>query len=190
MASLMVLFCACSPAREPTYVERISAARASKDAMLRKGPDPIQPSVKEKFLPLVYFEPDERYAIGADLVPLPAVRTLDMVYSDGTVRRVRQVGTLEFTLDGTMRRLMGFVEVGAPDDTLFVPFGDLTNGVETYRAGRLLDLRRTASGVYEIDFNLAYNPSCYFNPTYSCPVPPKENRLPIAIRAGERVKTE
>ena len=51
-----------------------------------------------------------------------------------------------------------------------------------------LDLDRTVTGLYELDFNVAYNPSCYFSPMYSCPIPPKENHLSIAVQAGERVK--
>ena len=78
---------------------------------------------------------------------------------------------------------------GAPDvDHLFVPFTDLTSGTETYPAGRYLDLDRTPTGIYVIDFNRAYHPYCYYNPTFDCPYPPAENRLRIPIRAGERLK--
>ena len=55
-------------------------------------------------------------------------------------------------------------------------------------AGRFLDISRNATGIYELDFNRAYHPYCYYNPTYECPYPPRENRLKIPIRAGERVK--
>ena len=54
-------------------------------------------------------------------------------------------------------------------------------------AGRYLDLERTATGIYDLDFNRAYHPFCLFNATYDCPFPPRENRLPIPIRAGERL---
>ena len=70
-----------------------------------------------------------------------------------------------------------------------MPFGDLTNGTETYAAGRYLDLERTPTGLYEVDFNKAYHPYCYYNPTYDCPYPPPENRLPLPIRAGERIRS-
>ena len=72
-------------------------------------------------------------------------------------------------------------------ERLFVPFGDLTNGVETYSGGRFLDLDRTPTGFYDLDFNRAYHPYCVYNPTYDCPVPPRENRLAVAIPAGERL---
>jgi uncharacterized protein (DUF1684 family) len=99
------------------------------------------------------------------------------------------VGTLEFTLKGQPMKLSAFVEVGSPNlDHLFVPFTDLTSGTESYPAGRYLDLDRNATGIYIVDFNKAYQPYCYFNATYDCPYPPPENRLPVPIRAGERLK--
>src|SRR2546429_6824891 len=88
-------------------------------------------------------------------------------------------------------KLSAFVEVGAPNvDHLFVPFTDLTSGTETYPAGRYLDLDRNATGIYTIDFNAAYHPYCYYNPTFDCPFPPAENRLNVPIRAGERIKRQ
>jgi uncharacterized protein (DUF1684 family) len=111
-----------------------------------------------------------------------------MSTSTGNPRRMRRVGSLGFTLKGQPLTLTAFAEVG---DTrlrhLFVPFADLTNGVETYQGGRYLDLDLRASNVYELDFNRAYHPFCVFNPTYECPVPPRENRLAIPVRAGEKL---
>jgi len=100
---------------------------------------------------------------------------------------MRRIGTLAFTLRGEPLTLGAFVEA---DDAelrrLFVPFGDLTNGTETYPGGRYLDLDRTATGIYDLDFNRAYHPFCFFNPKYDCPYPPPENRLKTPVRAGER----
>jgi hypothetical protein len=102
---------------------------------------------------------------------------------------MRRVGTLGFTLNGTSFRLSAFADVNAVTvDRLFVPFGDLTNGQETYQGGRFLDLERTATGLYDLDFNRAYHPFCLYNHDWECPVPPRENRLAIAIRAGERLR--
>jgi uncharacterized protein len=77
---------------------------------------------------------------------------------------------------------------------LFVPFRDATSGRETYGAGRYLEieLQRHAKGAHTatLDFNLAYNPHCAYSSDYSCPIPPPENTLPIAITAGERAYSE
>jgi hypothetical protein len=102
---------------------------------------------------------------------------------------MRRAGTLEFMLKGQALKLTAFVEVGAADvNRLFVPFSDVTSGTETYPAGRYLDLDRSKSGVYVIDFNRAYHPYCYYNPTWDCPYPPAENRLKVPVRAGEKRK--
>ena len=67
---------------------------------------------------------------------------------------------------------------------LFLPFTDLTNGETTYGGGRFIDLKIPEGDVLIIDFNKAYNPYCAYNPKYSCPIPPKENDLPLAVNAG------
>ena len=77
---------------------------------------------------------------------------------------------------------------------LFLPFADLTSGEETYGGGRyILDTIKGADlGMNEgrllLDFNFAYNPSCSYDPNWVCPLAPVENRLPIPIRAGERLE--
>ena len=114
-----------------------------------------------------------------------------MPTSTGKQRDYRQVGALEFNLKGQALSLVAFVEVptagGAVDSgRLFVPFRDLTNGAETYPAGRYLDLDTTPTGLYDLDFNKAYNPYCAYNDEDDCPYPPAANRLKIPIRAGEK----
>jgi hypothetical protein len=112
-----------------------------------------------------------------------------MPTSTGTQRKMRRVGALQFTLKGQPMKLTAFVEVEAPDlNRLFVPFSDMTSGTETYAGGRYLELERNPTGIYEIDFNRAFIPYCYYNPTYECPYPPPENRLKTPIRAGERMR--
>jgi len=91
-------------------------------------------------------------------------------------------------LKGRPLTLAAFIEAGSDDvSRLFVPFSDLTSGTESYAAGRYMDLERTPTGLYNVDFNKAYNPYCYYNPKFDCPYPPKENRLPLPVRAGERL---
>jgi len=100
--------------------------------------------------------------------------------------QMRRVGTLEFTLKGQPLKLTVFLEVADPNH-LFIAFNDLTSGTETYPAGRYIDLPPNGTNVYEVDFNRAYNPYCYYNLSYECPLPPVENRLKIPIHAGERM---
>ena len=71
---------------------------------------------------------------------------------------------------------------------LFVPFKDLTNGKETYGAGRYMDIVKPRGDEAILNFNLAYNPNCaYGSEDFSCPIPPKENFLQAEIKAGEKI---
>jgi uncharacterized protein (DUF1684 family) len=189
-----ILLCAsaCSPGppEDPKdYVAEIASARAAKDAQFAAGSDPVPASRHAELLPLAYFPIDPVYNVPAVLKPATDTAVLQMPTSTGTQREMRRVGTLEFTLKGTPLKLTAFVEVGAKDlSHLFVPLTDLTTGTETYPGGRYLDLDRSPAGIYNIDFNRAYHPYCYYNPTYECPYPPAENRLKVPVRAGERLK--
>ena len=179
-----------SPA-ETNYATRIETARRAKDeAWKQENAPPIPKERKADFLPLLYYPVDPSYEVPAELKPSAETPTMTMPTSTGEMRPMRRVGQLQFSLKGQPFKLTAFVEAGAPDVShLFVPFKDLTSGMDTYEAGRYLDLDRNATGLYNLDFNLAYTPNCHFSPMYSCPIPPKENHLPIEIKAGEKVKT-
>jgi uncharacterized protein (DUF1684 family) len=167
----------------------VTAARAAKDQAFQKGSDPIPDGRKAQFLPLAYFPIDPAYDVAAALKPASDSATMLMPTSTGGERQMRRVGTLEFTLKGQPLTLTAFVEVGATDmNRLFVPFTDMTSGTETYPGGRYMDLERTPTGIYAMDFNSAYHPYCYYNAAYDCPYPPSENRLKTPIHAGERLK--
>jgi hypothetical protein len=173
---------------EGDYVSQIQVARAAKDeAFLEQPNEPVPPAKVSDFLPLKYFPPDPEYVVPASLNPSRERIVVEMPTSQGKIRKHQRVGVLEFMLKGQPLTLGAFVEAGAGLDRLFVPFSDMTSGTETYAAGRYLELDRTASGVYTIDFNRAYNPYCYYNPDFDCPYPPRESRLPLPIRAGERL---
>jgi len=170
------------------YPAKVAADRAAKDAAFQSGNDPVPKARHAEFLPLAYFPIDPDYNVPASLKPSNDPTVIEMPTSTGTQRKMRRAGSLEFSLKGQPLKLTAFLEVGADPSHLFVPFSDLTSGTETYTAGRFMDLNRNGTGIYEMDFNRAYIPYCYYNPTYECPYPPRENRLDIPIRAGERMK--
>jgi len=94
-------------------------------------------------------------------------------------------GALLFTIQGKEYRLDPLDE--GPGEPFFVIIADETSGGETYGGGRFLYVERPDSaGETIIDFNKAYNPPCSFTPYATCPLPPDQNRLPIAVRAGEK----
>ncbi|OFW46406.1 MAG: hypothetical protein A3J29_17675 [Acidobacteria bacterium RIFCSPLOWO2_12_FULL_67_14b] len=166
----------------------MAAARAAKDESFTSNPEsPVPPDKKAELLPLSYFPVDESYAVPATLAPAAERTRIQVPTSTGKIRDIERVGTLKFSLRGQALKLTAFVEVSAPQNRLFVPFSDLTSGAETYAAGRYLELDPTPTGIYVIDFNVAYHPYCYYSPEFDCPYPPAENRLTTPIRAGERL---
>lgn len=184
--SLAAAACSSPP---PSYPEEIAAHRAEIEAFMRNSADsPIPADKRDQLLPLPYYPVDEAYRVPAALTAEQRDQIIQLSTSTGVPRRMRRIGTLAFTLKGQQLQLVAFADL---DDAhlrrLFVPFGDLTSGTETYQGGRYLDLDRRASGVYDLDFNRAYHPYCVFDPRYECPIPPPENRLGIAIRAGEKL---
>jgi len=102
-------------------------------------------------------------------------------------RTAERVGWFTFSVEGRACRVAAIrlLEPGVPEDSLQILFKDRTNGRESYHIGRYLDLDPLDDGGYLVDFNRSYNPACAFSPHYNCPVPPPENRLVVAIRAGE-----
>ena len=191
IALALLLGLAACEVREVPYGEQIASRRADIDRFMKSPESPVVESERAAFPPLPYYPVNAEYRVPASLKLAPAEDILDMPTSTGQRRRMKRVGALEFTLKGEALKLTAFAEAA---DTallrLFVPFGDRTNGNETYPGGRYLDLDRTATGIYDLDFNRAYHPYCLFNATYDCPVPPRENRLPVPVRAGEKLSQQ
>ena len=186
-----VLTAACTsgppPPDDATFLADVNEFRAARDAALRDDADAIPPAKRDKLLPLRYYAPDPQYNVPAALRLAEKRPIVEVPTSTGTIRQMQLVGTLEFRLGGQPMSLGALSPAGEPIRSLFVPFTDLTSGVETYKAGRYLDLNPTSTGVYMVDFNRAYNPTCAYNEAYECPYPPPSNRLKVAIRAGEKL---
>jgi len=187
--ALLAFACNPKPPETKDYTAKISAERASKDKLFEQSDDPVPTARHTEFLPLAYFPIDPDFDVPAQLKPADDRRVFDMPTSTGTQRKMRRVGALQFTLKGQPMTLTAFVEADAKTlDRLFVPFNDMTSGTETYQGGRYMDLDRTPTGIYEVDFNRAYHPYCVYNVSYECPIPPPENRLKVSISAGEKLK--
>jgi uncharacterized protein (DUF1684 family) len=176
-----------------SYEDAVAALRADKDEFFKSSPhSPIPAAEREAFQGLPYY-PVDASLVFDDLALDPYVgdepTRFEMPTSDGRLRPSERAGVFHFPLDGVDRTLTAYVFEGSHSHSVFVPFVDTTSGSETYGAGRYLDLEPEEDGTYSLDFNLAYHPSCVYDPKYSCPLTPAENRLPVAIRAGERLPT-
>lgn len=159
-----------------------------------RDPDssPLPDRYRKDFEGLEFFEPDTSYQVWARLVRSPEALPFDMPTTTDRLARERKYGTLYFELKG---QPMSLEVYQSPDlilqegleNYLFLPFTDATNGGETYSGGRYIDLRIPEGDSVLVDFNRAYNPSCVYNPKYSCPIVPQVNRLEVEIRAGVKV---
>jgi uncharacterized protein (DUF1684 family) len=146
--------------------------------------DPQAPALK-------HFKGVERYSTSEDwrvvgrFEPYKPMKTLEIVDVNGIVSRELCPGALVFEWKGTEYRLEG-VPSGSME-SYFVVFGDATNGHETYGAGRFLYVDASdENGRVIIDFNKAYTPWCAYTDFTTCQLPPKQNRLPIEVTAGEK----
>ena len=147
-----------------------------------------------RFKGLSYFDMDKQFRVQAKFMRTADEKYFQMPSSSGIATKFVKYGLLSFRLLGADQTLNVY-QVG-PDvrakypeyaDLLFIPFRDQTSGLESYSVGRYIDIKIPSGETLTIDFNLAYNPNCaYGRDDYSCPIPPKENFLKVAIRAGEK----
>ena len=175
------------------YPTAVAMYRADRDDYFRRAHDsPIPHDQRHDFLGIPYFDVDESLRIeGLTLKPYAGDEptSFQIPTSDGKLRDAERAGTFEFELGGAKQRLTGYRFEKDRSGSVFVPFLDQTSGTDTYGAGRYLDLDPDPDdGTYVLDFNLAYHPSCVYDPRFSCPLTPAENRLPVRIEAGERLR--
>lgn len=137
------------------------------------------------FQGLEYFPLDRSWRFDARFEAYEPLKTIRVADITGLVSEETVWGAVVFERDGKTYRLDALAEPGAEE--LFLIFGDRTNGIETYGAGRYLYTDAPdAEGRVEIDFNKSYSPPCIFTPFATCPLPPPQNRLPLRVEAGEK----
>jgi uncharacterized protein len=137
--------------------------------------------IRAEFTGLHWFPVNDRYRVTAKFVANEPGKTIAVPNVLGETEQEASPGYVLFTLNGESLRLDPVVE----GKELFFIFHDRTSGKETYPPGRFLHTDLPIDGKVELDFNKAYNPPCAFTPFATCPLPPKQNRLPIRIEAGE-----
>lgn len=174
-----------------THAEVSRKYREQKDDNFRKS---IKSPIKDKdnFHGLNYFEYSEKYRVNAFVEFTNDTQLISMQRTDGKRSFYIAFARASFKIDGKLQTLMMYKY---PDDyqnkpILFIPFYDASNANETYGGGRYLDVELKNNKSIIIDFNYAYNPFCVYNYQYTCPVPPEENKLNVAILAGEKTFTE
>lgn len=152
---------------------------------------PLTEEDLKTFKALEFFDIDKNYRIEAEFELTPNTPVFELQTTTDRLPLYRKYGIARFTLSGKKLELSIYQNQDLMtdvtyEDYLFIPFNDTTNGNLSYGGGRYIDLEIPSeeSKTVVIDFNKAYNPYCAYNSKYSCPIPPSENNLPIAIPAG------
>ena len=178
---------------QSAYVDEINSERADKDRYMKTSPESPFAENPEVFTELKYFPPNIRYKVTASLTPVQNKKPVMLSTNDGKQQQYVEYAYAEFDLDGYNNRLLilEVLDAGPFRGKLFLAFGDETSAGETYGAGRYLDVSKApGANTITLDFNKAYNPYCAYVEKYSCPFPPPENLLKVALRAGEKVYHE
>jgi uncharacterized protein (DUF1684 family) len=175
----------------PTLVRFGSASfhvidRDGRKALRVKDPEA---ATRKDFAGIDYFPIDPSWRIDADWVPFVPAHKLEIGSVIGTIDAVDVPGKAVFQRDGHTFELLPYQE--EPGGELFFVIADRTSGKETYGAARFFYAALPKGGLaqpgkVELDFNKAYNPPCAFTPFATCPLAPPENRLDVAVTAGEK----
>jgi len=188
IAAVVLIVVAQPKTAAKEYVQSIESHRAEIDRFMRQsGDSPIPEDQLAGFEGLKYYPVDAAYKVEARLERFEDPETIEVPTSADTFDPYARFGMLRFRIGDDELSFEAWKPLGGRvTNRLFVAFTDLTNGDETYGGGRYLNLYFDRDNIVTIDFNLAYNPYCVYDPTYICPVAPPENRLPVAIEAGEK----
>ncbi|MGZ3920607.1 MAG: DUF1684 domain-containing protein [Bacteroidia bacterium] len=154
---------------------------------------PLTKEDRRSFKGHEFYPVNLKYCVTAIFKRTPNEKIFGMKTTTERMPTYVKFGEIYFKIDNKKCTLnvyqnVDFVKKAGYENYLFLPFKDLTSGIETYGGGRFIDLRKTDGNKMIVDFNKAYNPYCAYNHAYSCPVPPPENSLNVEIRAGVKLK--
>ena len=188
---LLVILIGCSQSsKSVSYIEEMKTHRydinikfADKETSILTKKD------LKNFSALDFFPIDTNYRIAAKFELNKNSILFEMQTTTDRKPIYKTYGVATFKLNGKAHKLQIYQNqelILKPEykDHLFIPFLDSTNGNESYGGGRYLDVEQPNENTILLDFNKAYNPYCAYNYKYSCPIPPKENHLDIAVKAG------
>ena len=190
---LVLNVCSCTFEEENAMVydeSAITERRKEIDELFSSdASSPLKEEQRSMFKGLQYFPASEDFTFFATFTKSKIADTVMLLTSKGAEKRsMLRCGILSFfAQDGNNHTLAAYKSLSNDDGILFIPFKDKTNGFDTYEAGRYIELEEEPQqDEYFLDFNRAYNPYCAYNKEYSCPLVPKENVLPLFIKAGEK----
>jgi uncharacterized protein (DUF1684 family) len=153
------------------------------DFFAHDGQSPITTEQKKTFKGLKYFPPNPDLNLEVTVEEFLEKQHVEMQTTTGDVQGYERYGKFSITVEGVPVELT----IYHSEDSYFLPFVDSLASKETYPAGRYLEPESLGKNRFTVDFNLAYNPYCAYNDSWSCPLTPFENHLKVPIRAGEKL---
>lgn len=171
------------------YIEKIEGERERQFKFIRFNVEsPLNDSQKLAFKKLNFYSIDPFYRVKAKMIPVENKKVRLVPLTDGSKEKYIEHSYVEFSFDGANSNRLLLLQALSESDkrNFFLAFTDETSAKETYGGGRYINARQDGKNSITLDFNLAYNPYCAYNPGFACPIPPKENRLEISIPAGEK----
>ncbi|MBS3944768.1 MAG: DUF1684 domain-containing protein [Melioribacter sp.] len=172
------------------YISKIEKSRKEKNEWMKNDPNsPFNFKGKVEFHDLKYFDVDPDFVFKSRLYEYEPKDTITIFGTKGEERKTVRYGYVQFNYSGNEYKINVYQSVARNGMIYYsIWFTDITTNKETYGVGRYIDFEKEEDPdhLYEIDFNLAYNPYCAYSPDYSCAIPTKEDYIPIAIKAGEK----
>lgn len=188
---IVVFLMSCNEERRPLLGE--TDYQKEQNAKFKDATtSPLTDKDRKDFRGLDFFKFDSTYIVKASLKRTPSAEWFNMKTTTERLSKERVFGVLTFRINGEHFSLNVYqgeenMQTKGFENYLFLPFLDDTNGEESYGGGRYIDLRIPESDTITIDFNRAYNPLCVYNEKFSCPLVPRENYLPIQVKAGVKM---
>lgn len=166
--------------------QRLITLRAQKDQFFKNDSrSPLTPQQQAKFNGLSYYLGNPKLDLVVEMTEFDEKTDVQIQTTTGETRWYRRVGEVRFNVGAQEARLT----IYQTPHGYFLPFVDANAGKETYPAGRYLEPDELEDGRLHLDFNQAYNPYCAYADSWSCPITPAENRISVAITAGEKIPT-
>jgi uncharacterized protein len=165
-------------------MSNLQSARTEKDRFFASHQQsPLTPAQKHTFKGLHYFPETAGLRLEVEVEVFTTQDTINIQTTSGHPQTYRRYGKFKFMVDGQPAELT----IYSGQHGFFLPFADTLAVSETYPAWRYLEPQKISGEKFRVDFNQAYNPYCAYNEQWSCPITPVENRLKVAIRAGEKI---
>ncbi len=169
------------------YIQEIQTFWEERNDFFRSSEASPFVQKNQDYQEVAYFKPNSDYRVSGELSRFTKRETLTLTNSDGTKTTYLKFANANFKIKGKVCSLLILKALGFGNQYLLA-FGDETSGDSTYGGGRYLDVAIGKSDLITLDFNKAYNPYCAYFDDFTCPLPPRENLLDVAINAGEKNK--